>query len=420
MKRMGWLAAAVLLWGGTLHAETLTLAECLQHARTHNPTLQSAAFKPEAAHEETLQARSGYLPRIDLTGGYTLQKEPQAVNILGQVVPLQDSDYAHLGLQAEQTLYDFGRTGGRLAKARAGEEAARQRLAGLEQDVFLQTVAAYYRILEEQQLLRAAEQEVAQRTDHLRRAQALYEQGVVTRNDVLQAEVELAASRQLGLSRRNALENSWLALNYLTGRAAESRGLLEEETMAPPASGPIAEAAVKNRPELAAQRSLVEGAAQEVRLSRAEYWPQLFVRGTADYLENSHYEEQTIYAATVGVRFNIFNGLATAAGHRRALKRQSEERQVLADLEQQAALEYRIAENDSRVALERIEVAREAILQGEENLRINRSRYQEQVGTATDVIDAQTLLTRVRTNYHQAMFEYQVALARLRRAAGTL
>jgi outer membrane protein len=420
MKRMTWLMAAVLLWSGSLHAETLTLANCLQLARQHNPTLRSAAFRPEAAHEATLQARGGYLPRIDLAGGYTVQKEPQAVNILGQAVPLQDSDYAHVSLQAEQTLYDFGRTGGRLARAQAEEEAARQGLAALEQDVFLQTVAAYYRILEERQLLRAAEQEVAQRTDHLRRAQALFEQGVVTRNDVLQAQVELASGRQRELSRRNELENSWLALNYLTARAPESRGPLEDETLAPPASGSTAEAAVKNRPELAVQRSLVEGAAQEVRLSRAEYWPELFVRGTADYLENSYYEEQTIYAATVGVRFNIFNGLATAAGHRKALKMESEERHALADLEQQAALEYRVAENDSRVALQRIEVAREAILQGEENLRINRSRYEEQVGTATDVVDAQTLLTRARTDYHQAVFEYQVSLARLRRAAGTL
>ena len=66
------------------------------------------------------------------------------------------------------------------------------------------------------------------------------------------------------------------------------------------------------------------------------------------------------------------------------------------------------------------EERKRAARQGEENLRINRSRYEEQVGTATDVVDAQTLLTRARTDYHQAVFEYQVSLARLRRAAGIL
>ncbi|MFH1028353.1 MAG: TolC family protein, partial [Pseudomonadota bacterium] len=58
--------------------------------------------------------------------------------------------------------------------------------------------------------------------------------------------------------------------------------------------------------------------------------------------------------------------------------------------------------------------------QSEENLRINRERYRERVGTATEVLDAQTLLTQTRTDYHRASYEYQVATARLKRACGEL
>jgi len=72
------------------------------------------------------------------------------------------------------------------------------------------------------------------------------------------------------------------------------------------------------------------------------------------------------------------------------------------------------------VAKERISVTVTSIKQGEENLRINRDRYQEQVGTATDVIDAQTLLSQIRTEHFQAIFDYEVALARVKRAKGEL
>ena len=65
-------------------------------------------------------------------------------------------------------------------------------------------------------------------------------------------------------------------------------------------------------------------------------------------------------------------------------------------------------------------VAAQAISQAEENLRINENRYRENVGTGTDVIDAQTLLTQTRTDYDQALFDYQVAIARIRKAAGEL
>ena len=92
----------------------------------------------------------------------------------------------------------------------------------------------------------------------------------------------------------------------------------------------------------------------------------------------------------------------------------------LKQLEARIGLEYDTAYNDARVAAERISTVRKSIQQGEENLRINKNRYQEQVGTATDVIDAQTLLTQTRTEYFRAIFDYQVAVARVKKAMGEL
>jgi len=73
-----------------------------------------------------------------------------------------------------------------------------------------------------------------------------------------------------------------------------------------------------------------------------------------------------------------------------------------------------------KVASERVSVAKTAITQSEENLRINRERYQERVGTATEVLDAQTLLSQTRTDYYRALYDQQVATARLKRAFGEL
>ena len=87
---------------------------------------------------------------------------------------------------------------------------------------------------------------------------------------------------------------------------------------------------------------------------------------------------------------------------------------------EQIGLEYRAAVNDVKIAAERIRVTEKAIEQGEENLRITRDRYQNLVGTATEVIDAQTLLTEIRTDNYRAGFDYQVAMARVRKAMGGL
>lgn len=89
-------------------------------------------------------------------------------------------------------------------------------------------------------------------------------------------------------------------------------------------------------------------------------------------------------------------------------------------MEERTRLEYALAVSDMLVARDRISVAEKAITQGVENLRITKDRYQEHVGTATEVIDAQTLLTRTRTDYYRSIFDLQVAAARVKRATGEL
>ena len=58
------------------------------------------------------------------------------------------------------------------------------------------------------------------------------------------------------------------------------------------------------------------------------------------------------------------------------------------------------------------------IEQAKENLRINQERYKEQVATTTDVLDAQTLLSRTMTNYYNALYDLKISKASLSRAMG--
>ncbi|HXX54075.1 MAG TPA: TolC family protein, partial [Thermodesulfovibrionales bacterium] len=54
---------------------------------------------------------------------------------------------------------------------------------------------------------------------------------------------------------------------------------------------------------------------------------------------------------------------------------------------------------------------KDAVGQAEENLRINKVRYEEGVGTATEVLDAVTLLTTAETNQYRALYDFRRAEA---------
>jgi outer membrane protein TolC len=407
------LGMATHSWGAPL-----SLRDCLQKAHDNNPALKSAAWDSLIAEENSRLASAAIYPRVDANAGYTLQLDPQAVKIGGVTAETQEPDFATAGIAASYTLYDFGRRNARIQQANAYTQAASQSFMFNRGDITLQVIEAYFRILEADKLIQAADEEVAQITEHRRVAQVLFEEGVVTRNDVLQAEVRLASARQKRLTVTNSRDNGWLLLNFLTGGDPEFRGRLDESTSI---SSEVSSADTPiNRHDIKAQKQILEVREFEVRENRENSLPEIYTRLGMDYVQNDKVREQAIYSATLGIRVNLFDGFASQAAHEKAVKQRSKQQDALRLSENRARLEISTARNDAGVAKERITVTEAAIKQSEENLRINQERYQERVGIASEVLDAQTLVTQTKTDYYRALYDYQTATARLQNALGEL
>jgi outer membrane protein len=414
--------ALLLAVAGRAWAAPLTLQECLQKARDNNPALKSSSWDTKIARENVRQASSGDFPRIDAQAGYTMQLEPQAVIISGRTAETQEPDFAFAGLSANYTIYDFGRRDSRKQQAGALANASARSLDARHSDVALQVIEAYFGILESGKLIIAASEEVAQVEEHRRVAKVLFEEGVVTRNDLLQAEVRLASARQKLLAVQNSRENIWLLLNFLTGGRADFRADLDETAVMTVGGLQAADDTLNltNRNDILALRFGVEAREFEVKESRGNFFPELYTRLALDYVQNDKVREQAIMSATLGIKVNLFDGYASTSAREKAVQNRSKSQDALRLAEEQARLEINTAINDVTVSRERIAVAEAAIRQSEENLRINRERYQERVGTATEVLDAQTLVTQTKTDYHRAFYDHQTATARFKRALGQL
>jgi outer membrane protein TolC len=118
------------------------------------------------------------------------------------------------------------------------------------------------------------------------------------------------------------------------------------------------------------------------------------------------------------MQINLFNGRGTSAeilkiGHKR--ERLIEQKNKLID---EIRLEVERYVLDAKTARNKIAVTENAVEQAAENLRINRIRYEEGVGTATDVLDAVTLLTTAETNYYRAVYDLRKAEAGVIYATG--
>jgi len=416
------LSLLILLLPLHATASVLTLDACLTRAREHSPVLRLSRLDAAIATETVRQSDAALYPRIDAQGGYTAQLEAQAMNVGNQTMETQQASYLFGSLSIHHILYDFGRRNTRRSMTRTSLDAIKLGIHHQEQENNLQVVESYFAILEAQKNTTAATAEVDTVEEHHRIAKVLYKAGSVTRNDLLQAEVRLATARQRLLALRNQVENLYLQLNFLTGSPATDRPQLSEPATPVPQQDPVTNdtRALQQRSDLLALRKGVEISDQQRQESHTAFYPELFTRLSLDYLENSKLREQAIYGASVGIRINLFDGFSSTASRSRAIAVQTRAREQVRLAEEQVRLEVTTAANDLQVAFERIGVTRESIRQGEENLRINQNRYQERIGTATEVLDAQTLLTQARTEHYRAIYDHQRAAARLRMATGEL
>ena len=114
----------------------------------------------------------------------------------------------------------------------------------------------------------------------------------------------------------------------------------------------------------------------------------------------------------------LFSGGKTAAEVHKAKKKLTRAEEKAKEVCDGISLQVKAAFLAIQEAKDRIGVAKEAVAQAEENLRLINNKYRENVVTSTDVVDAETLLTRNKQNYYTALYDYIVAIARLENAVG--
>ena len=84
-----------------------------------------------------------------------------------------------------------------------------------------------------------------------------------------------------------------------------------------------------------------------------------------------------------------------------------------ANARQEATFEVKSNHLKIKEAAARISVTRKALEEAREGYRMAVARYQAQVGTNTDVLDAQARVTRSEADLTEALADYQIALSKI-------
>jgi outer membrane protein len=409
-------------------APHLDLKEALKLAWKANPNLQISRLQALIAGEEVVRARSGLLPQVTSQVGQTIYDDPLKFKfnlaLPGQVgglsFPQTNRNFWSSQTSVNQLLFDFWGTPSKYMAAIKGHQASLLDTAQSRDNIFLTVAQGYFTTLRAKKLVEVAKQNVLDLKEHLRIAQDQFQFGIVTFNDVLQAKVSLADAEQNLIVAETDFINTRSALNKALMLPVTAPTVLKDENIVlkPWELGQATEVALMQRSDFKASQDRIRQQEKTVTETRAQLFPKFYAQAGYAYQNNDSLVHNTQWFAIFGLSWNIFSGLDTKAAVSQAKIKVEQLQEQHKDLNEQIRLDVQNAYLKVKETVDRIRTTETAVTQGEENLRLNEERYKESVGTATDVIDAETLLTRTRVNYWTAVYDHQMAKAQMLWAIG--
>jgi outer membrane protein TolC len=424
------------------HAEPaprkITLSEAVQIALKNNHVVRIAGFEVQVKQHAKEAARSGYFPQITNESRVLRVTDTQFIDIpagsLGSVGGTPIPTAPAVLNQGEKTFITSGtglvqpltqlftRVKPSNDLARADLDATRANEKSTENNVALRVHEIYYQILVTQlhksateAKIRAAQEMEAERTQQVKHGSALDEQLIDSKAQTLEARQDL-------LTTDLQLSDLTMQLNEVLGLPVTTQ--LELDPAVPEAEEPCrrdecVSTALASHPEIAAAKAEVEKASAGVRLSKADYFPDISAIARYSYSDNVPFLARNFGTFGAELTYDLFDG-----GRRKAKLGESsaglgEARENLARITDEVERKVETAANRLARTQEMIEVSQQIVTLRTESSRVTAQQLErgEALPSQADAaiaqeFDAKTMLLRSQLEYVQARDEMIYAIGR--------
>ena len=421
-----------LLAAETAAAEPMTLAKCIDVALHGNPDITSANLEVEATTAQSKSARGGFGPRLHLDAG--IQRWDKALPFnLGSLNSLltasatfpniRDQWTWSVGATLAQPLTSLWTIKEGYSLRQIGVDVAEIQRKSARRDVAFQVTEAYYRVLQAMRMADVAQKSVENIDAQVKRAQSFYRAGTVGRNDLLRAELGLAAAKQ-----RLIQANGGVVL--ARGQLARLMGLPPDSPIDPAdkttevADGPLIPAsqaenrAVADRLEIKEVAKRIDQTEAGVSLAKSKMLPQVNAVANYTHTVGSQFNPTNAWFIGGTASWDFWEGGGTYYGIDESKARLAQALSARRKAEDMIRLETRSAHVSATTADQALHVARDAVEQAEENFRIEQKRYESGDNTSFDVLDAENQLTTARGQLQAATYDSLIAQSNLARAMG--
>ncbi len=426
----------MLLWTPLFAQEKIfTLKESLEIGLSNSKDLKISKAKLNYAGAKLSEINSQFLPQFKLIGNYTRLSDnipAFEVTMPFSPVPIQISEQIlnnytfKIGLN--QPLFTGFKLSALHRSAKLNQRASEQDYSKDENEAALNIYQAYWNYFKADEIKKVIAQSLRQMEGHLKDTRNFHANGLVSKNDLLKLEVQYSSLKLMLIDAENNAQLARINFNKAIGveldsptkvSAAEMSIRFEKYELAD-----LIPEAISHRNELQSLSNRVDASGQGIRAAKSNWFPSIYLSSNYYYSNpNPRFQPATDefnsnWDVGVSVSWDVWNWGATSAQMRQAQQTKIELETKFDQLKEGIQLEVYANYLNVTKTEEKVTVSEEAVAQANENYRVTSEKYNLQLATSTDLIDAETAKLQAETNLKTALVDYQIARVKLEKSVG--
>ncbi|MCW8824144.1 MAG: TolC family protein [Ignavibacteriaceae bacterium] len=409
----------------------LTLEECLQTGLQNSRELKISESVLRSSDKKVTEFTSQMLPKLSLSAGYTYMNlnNPSELGIGPAPIKIINPFYTYgMQLSIQQPIF----TGFQLSSSRSAAKNTYEAISFEHQkninNKALEIYSAYWNLFKAKKQYKLMKEYLASLNDNLKQTKDFLDNGLATMNDYLKIKVQVSNTEVSLIDAKNNFEIAKASLNKALGIPLDEPTEIETSFTAVQDEmlnyQDLLSSAMNNREELKSLDYKVKAGEDKVTAANSGWWPKIYASGNF-FLYNANAktfsienERLQLWFAGLSLSWDLWNWGYTSAKSSQAEEEVLQSKESLELLKDQIELEVYNAFLKLHSEKQKTDVGKLSMESAEENLRLTKEKYDYNLATSNDLIDAEVELLDAKTKLAFANAEYELAKVKLELAVG--
>lgn len=411
-------------------SEALTLKQALAVAQGNNNRVVRAAIEEEIAREEVTEARERKLPSLDFHTAFA--RRTNITEFVKGVLSGREVTFIHnnkydFTLGASLPVYQGNKIKNDIRKAGLRADVSGLQYMQTQKDVNLEVAALYLDIYKLMQLDKLLVENVEEEKERLKEVESLLKHGIVTKNEVLRAKLQLTDRELLLLNNQKDIEVAYDELRTLL-HYPEEQGLAIDTLDILNVGNELNFALLQNtamaNEEIKASELYTNISLLDVKNAKANYYPTISLYSSYTYsypnflLFPPHWNPYSFGEVGVQLVYDISglykNGTKVSVAKKRA-DSASREADIVADEVHDRIFRQYTQYLEQK---DKFKVTDAALDLATENYRLVKLQYLNRLVVVTEMIDADNALLQAKFDHVSARIDAVMKYYELLHTAG--